>query len=85
MRSISIPKEITKFINNSIGQAEMSKIASESYAKSSGENPEVSIVMPAYNEEESIVNTLASLFTNKVNRTIEIIVFNNKSKERTEK
>lgn len=84
MRSISIPKEITKFINNSIGQAEMSKIASESYAKSSGENPEVSIVMPAYNEEESIVNTLASLCTNKVNRTIEIIVVNNNSTDRTE-
>src|SRR4051812_10233520 len=47
-------------------------------------NPEVSIVMPAYNEETTIVPTLASLCNNITGRSVEIIVVNNNSKDNTE-
>src|SRR5258708_4628917 len=40
--------------------------------------------MPAYNEEENIVPTLASLCNNKTSRSVEIIVVNNNSKDNTE-
>jgi len=46
--------------------------------------PEVSIVMPAYNEETNIVQTLASLCNNVTGRSVEIIVVNNNSKDKTE-
>jgi glycosyltransferase involved in cell wall biosynthesis len=44
---------------------------------------EVSIVIPAYNEENNILRTLSSLASNITNRSIEIIVVNNNSKDRT--
>ena len=40
--------------------------------------------MPAYNEEDNIVQTLASLCNNETQRSVEIIVVNNNSKDRTE-
>ena len=46
--------------------------------------PEVSIVIPAYNEESTIVQTLASLCYNTTYRSVEIIVVNNNSKDKTE-
>jgi glycosyltransferase involved in cell wall biosynthesis len=46
--------------------------------------PDVSIVMPAYNEEKNIVQTLYSLCNNVTNKSVEIIVVNNNSKDNTE-
>ena len=46
--------------------------------------PEVSIVIPAYNEEENILQTLSSLSASASNKSIEIIVVNNNSADRTE-
>lgn len=46
--------------------------------------PEVSIVIPAYNEEKNILQTLQSLFANETNRAVEIVVVNNNSKDHTE-
>ena len=45
--------------------------------------PEVSIVIPAYNEEENILQTLSSLATTSTNKSVEIIVVNNNSTDRT--
>ncbi|MDB5211476.1 MAG: hypothetical protein JWQ30_2303, partial [Sediminibacterium sp.] len=45
--------------------------------------PEISIVIPAYNEEESIVKTLYSLCLNNTGRSVEIIVVNNNSSDKT--
>ncbi len=83
MRPISIPKNITKFIDHS-NKSEMTKNAAKAYQAISGLHPEVSIVIPAYNEEKNIIGTLASLCNNKVNRKIEIVVVNNNSADNTE-
>src|SRR3989442_14101237 len=45
--------------------------------------PEVSIVIPAYNEEETILKTLSSLSATTSKKSIEIIVVNNNSKDAT--
>lgn len=84
MRPINIPKKISKFIDNSIDKLELPIKVTAAYKEISGLAPEVSIVIPAYNEEESIVNTLASLCNNRVHRKIEIIVVNNNSSDNTE-
>jgi len=46
--------------------------------------PEVSVVMPAYNEEASILKTLSCLSKSITQRSVEIIVVNNNSKDNTE-
>ena len=46
--------------------------------------PEVSVVIPAYNEEKDILRTLHSLTANVTARSVEIIVVNNNSKDNTE-
>ena len=46
--------------------------------------PEVSVVIPAYNEEKDILRTLHSLCANNTTRSVEIIVVNNNSKDNTE-
>lgn len=46
--------------------------------------PEISIVIPAYNEEENLLNTLSSLSDLKTSRSVEILVVNNNSTDRTQ-
>lgn len=48
------------------------------------DNPEVSIVIPAWNEENNIFKTLSSLASNNTSRNIEIIVINNNSSDSTQ-
>jgi glycosyltransferase involved in cell wall biosynthesis len=48
------------------------------------EHPEVSIVIPAWNEENNIFKTLSSLASNNTSRKVEIIVVNNNSSDRTQ-
>lgn len=45
--------------------------------------PEVSVVIPAYNEEESILKTLSSLSKSVTRRSVEFIVVNNNSQDST--
>jgi glycosyltransferase involved in cell wall biosynthesis len=47
-------------------------------------NPLVSVVIPAYNEETNIVRTIHSLSKNYVSFGVEIIVVNNNSTDRTQ-
>ncbi|AUD05753.1 glycosyltransferase family 2 protein [Spirosoma pollinicola] len=47
-------------------------------------DPEVSIVIPAYNEEENILQTLSSLACLKTSYRTELIVANNNSADRTQ-
>ncbi|MFA4870510.1 MAG: glycosyltransferase family 2 protein [Pedobacter sp.] len=84
MRPIQIPKSINQYIKSSLTKAEMCKDASDAYSVLYKGEPEISVVMPAYNETESIVPALSSLCHNKTHRRVEIIVSNNNSKDDTE-
>lgn len=48
------------------------------------ESPLVSVVIPAFNEEVSVLRTLYSLSLNKTSIPVEIIVINNNSTDRTQ-
>lgn len=56
----------------------------EKFKKFHAENPLISIVLIAWNEEENILPTLASLADIESNHPIEIIVVNNNSTDRTQ-
>ncbi|QQL50896.1 glycosyltransferase family 2 protein [Mucilaginibacter ginkgonis] len=81
MRPVQIPDYLNRYINGTIDPAEV-KAAYQKLRKSG--TPEVTISIPAYNEEQTIVQTLCSLATNITNRSVEIIVVNNNSKDKTE-
>jgi glycosyltransferase involved in cell wall biosynthesis len=53
-------------------------------AKFNTENPEVSIVIPAYNEETSLLHTLSSLSKIKTKYSTQLIVVNNNSTDKTQ-
>lgn len=52
--------------------------------KFQSEKPDVSVVIPAYNEENNIHRTLSSLASNLTGYQVEIIVINNNSTDRTQ-
>lgn len=47
------------------------------------EDPEVSVIIPAYNEQDSILRTLSSLSKSKTSQRVEIIVVDNNSSDNT--
>ncbi len=49
------------------------------------ETPEVSIMIPAWNEEDNIFRTLSSLASSNTKRKVEIVVINNNSTDHTQK
>ena len=82
MRSTTIPSFITQIL----GYADDEKIAlaQQAYKSLLKGPPEVSVVIPAYNEEENILNAILSISRNTTLRSVEIIVVNNNSVDRTE-
>jgi len=84
MRPVNIPADISRFLNNDLDRDEMCLLAYESYQRIKSDDPEISIVMPAYNEAENIVPALTSLCCNITDKRVEIIVVNNNSKDDTE-
>ena len=85
MRSIAIPLYIKQIIDtSSFTNEERINVIKKNYASLSNGIPEVSVVIPAYNEEDGILLTLQSLSANSTNRVVEIIVVNNNSKDNTE-
>jgi glycosyltransferase involved in cell wall biosynthesis len=52
--------------------------------KFQSDKPEVSVVIPAYNEEHNIYRTLSSLASNLTTLRVEIIVINNNSTDKTQ-
>jgi glycosyltransferase involved in cell wall biosynthesis len=80
MRPISIPA----YIGNYYYKKQSPEQVKQAYQRLYKGNPDVSIVMPAYNEEATIVQTLASLCSNETQWSVEIIVVNNNSKDATE-
>lgn len=84
MRPISIPQYINQLFNTNPTDASTSNLIKERYHILSKGEPVVSIVMPAYNEEANILQTLLSLSNNETQWPVEIIVVNNNSKDKTE-
>lgn len=86
MRPISIPAYISQFWNADKQSEALFTQTREAYGRllKHESEPEVSVVIPAYNEEDNIVQTLASLCNNITSRSVEIIVVNNNSSDRTE-
>lgn len=84
MRPITIPVQILAYLKPDTSKQEMCELARLGYQKLYKGNPQVSIVIPAYNEEENIVPTLTSLCRNITSRSVEIIVVDNNSKDRTQ-
>lgn len=50
----------------------------------SDKTPEVSVIIPAWNEENNIYRTISSLSANKTNYKIELVVINNNSTDGTQ-
>jgi glycosyltransferase involved in cell wall biosynthesis len=84
MRPISIPLYIQECWQNNLSVEEKIKNIQQAYQNLYRGNPEVSIVIPAYNEEKNILQTLMSLSNNDTKYSVEIIVVNNNSKDNTE-
>jgi len=84
MWPIKVPEHIKQFIDKRFTSEELGAKARASYKTISNGVPEVSVVMPAFNEQDNIIPTLASLTANKTKRVVEIIVVNNNSTDHTE-
>lgn len=84
MRPISIPPYISQLFHTNPAATTTSSLVKERYQQLSKGEPIVSIVMPAYNEEANILQTLLSLSNNETQWPVEIIVVNNNSKDKTE-
>jgi glycosyltransferase involved in cell wall biosynthesis len=80
MRPVSIPADISNYFY----KQQEPELVNQAYQKLYKGIPDVSIVMPAYNEETTIVQTLASLCNNVTEFSVEIVVVNNNSKDNTE-
>lgn len=84
MRSLHIPSAIAGYWNLAPMSEEVCQSVKEAYPKNLLKGPpDVSIVIPAYNEEDSIAKTLSSLCNNQTQFSVEIIVVNNNSKDQT--
>jgi len=85
MKPVFIPKYISAYLlNNTHTAAFLSDIKNAYQTNLTKGTPDISIVMPAYNEEENIIPTLASLCHNITDLSVEIIVVNNNSTDKTE-
>lgn len=83
MRPINIPGNIREHYQpNDVLKNKLTLISGKLQKLCSVE-PEISIVIPAYNEETTILQTLSSLAANTTQRTVEIIVVDNNSKDNT--
>ena len=85
MRPLAIPKHILKFNRGKEElSAEIPGIA-ENFRRLNSDTPLISIIIPAYNEEENILKTLFSLSESLTKYPLEVIVVNNNSVDETEK
>lgn len=83
MRPIGIPATIQKHNQpTAVLQRNVSAIRAQ-LQRLYSPTPEVSIVIPAYNEAENILKTLSSLAATITHKTVEVIVVNNNSQDNT--
>lgn len=80
MRLIAIPADIEYYTKNKIEPAEVA--AAYQKLRKTGV-PDISVSIPAYNEEDTLVQTLASLCNNETKYAVEIVVTDNNSNDNT--
>lgn len=83
MRPISIPIKVKIFDKSSKSLFEFLPVIAEKFNKMYDEKPDVSIIIPAFNEEDNILKTLYSLACSKTQKSVEVIVVNNNSTDGT--
>ncbi len=64
-------------------EAELDELKSR-LSRFNAETPEISVVIPAWNEENNIYRALSSLAANRIDRSVEIVVINNNSTDLTQ-
>jgi glycosyltransferase involved in cell wall biosynthesis len=84
MRPIPIPQHILSCWQSALSVSKKIDAIKANYSQLLRGVPQVSIVIPAYNEEANILQTLLSLSSNSTHYSVEIIVVNNNSKDATE-
>jgi glycosyltransferase involved in cell wall biosynthesis len=82
MRPVAIPSYIRRL--NDYDNDSMIAAIRANYRQLQQGAADVSVVIPAFNEEQNILPTLLTISQNKTARQIEIIVVNNNSTDRTE-
>jgi glycosyltransferase involved in cell wall biosynthesis len=82
MRPAALPAYITQLFSYS--DEEKVALIKKQYISLLKGQPEVTVVIPAYNEEENILNPLVSISANITTRSVEIIVVNNNCTDNTE-
>ncbi len=85
MRPVTIPNHIYEIAESWLFYRERIVLVSKLYPKLRKSGlPDVTIVIPAFNEEKNILATLHSLVTNKTDKKVQILVVNNNSNDNTE-
>lgn len=84
MRPIAIPSHISRCQLHEADFEQTCINIRKNYAGLLKGTPDISIIIPAYNEAETILGTLFSLSENITSRSVEIIVVNNNSTDKTE-
>jgi len=83
MRPISIPAHVQEHNQPHAALSMKLEGMRERFRELLKGEPEVSVVIPAYNEEENILRTLSSLSRTVTSRSVEFVVVDNNSKDRT--
>jgi glycosyltransferase involved in cell wall biosynthesis len=83
MRPLSIPTHVLAHLHDKHQLLQRIHLIKEKVDNLKRGEPEISIVIPAYNEEESILQTLSSLSASTTGKSVEIIVVDNNSKDKT--
>jgi glycosyltransferase involved in cell wall biosynthesis len=85
MRPLSIPDDIQEYWTTDFDVEVLAQKTRNLYQKLLKGHPDATIVIPAYNEEKTIVRTLNSICKNITSYSVEIIVVDNNSKDNTSK
>jgi glycosyltransferase involved in cell wall biosynthesis len=83
MRPIAIPQDILIHNQGMEIMKERCGLIRSGFKRMYSSTPEVSVIIPAYNEEACILKTLSSLSVNTTKSTVEFIVVNNNSTDAT--
>lgn len=83
MRPLFVPLSVKSFDKDSKRLQEQLPVIAESFSRLYANEPDISIIIPAFNEEGNILKTLYSLACTTTRKTVEVIVVNNNSTDGT--